>query len=545
MSDEDRIRELERRVTILEERLAAGTRPRPSRRRTGTLKELADGPAARRLVEFVAGEGALARIGIGLLLLGVLWLVRYSIDEGWLGEWARVLLAAGAGLVLLGLGKKLADTGRVLSQILFGGGIGALYMAAFSAHAFYSLVSFPAAMALMTGVTALCFVLGLREGSFTLASIAAIGGLSTPFLLNSGEGSIAALGAYILVIQIAVAGVYYLRAWGSTVLVAGVMTMFALILANIRVEAEAPFVDKLWLELAIISAWVTYAVLPALRPGESSAAASRFLTQAMAGLAPVVAWLMTVVALDLERWPATGLAVVFSAGYAVALVRSTRGAYWNNITMFAAFALAGTAIFMATDGRGAGLLPALALGAYYLASRDDEEGRFAPGDWIGALLVLLGVFALSTRLLSPTGASYQWPNAIYDGIGIVSVVACAHWSKFPRLLRVASWLLALLYLQREFGHIGELTEIGPAAVSVAWAAAALGLLGAGRRVHSDAYRYAGMVTIGLVVFRLVLFDLEALDPVWKILIPIAIGAAMLVMSYLFPSWWRGEESPPD
>jgi uncharacterized membrane protein len=547
MTDQDRrIRTLEDRVSRLEQQLASGktpaSRPRPPRR---PIASLTSGPSARRLVEFVAGEGALARIGIGLLLFGVLWLVRYSIDEGWLDEWARVLLAASAGLVLLGFGRYLRGSGRVLSQILLGGGIGALYMAGFSAYAFYGLVSFQMALGLVSAVTILCFALSLSEDSHTLASIAAAAGLSTPFLLDSGEGSVAGLSAYILVVQFAVAAVYRVRAWGSTVLVAGVLTMLTLVLAGIKLEADAALYDRIWMQLAVAGALAVYGILPALRPGSSSGSVSRILTQAMAGVAPMAAWLLSVIAWDLGQWPQTFLAVAFSIAWLIPIVRWDGGSYLNSIALFGASAMAAIAVFSATDGNGAGLLPVVALVLHYLASREkesQESSKFESGTWIAPLFLLMGLLILTGRLLDAPDSRYYWPSAIYDGAGVLAMAACARWSAFPRLLKFASWALVLLYLQREFGHLGDLTGVGPATVTSAWAVLAIFLLGAGRRARSDDYRYVGMITVGLVVFKLIFFDLDQLDPVWKILIPVGIGAALLLMSYVFPSWWRGEEA---
>ncbi len=65
----------------------------------------------------------LNRIGIGLLLLGVAFLFKYSVDQGWLTPPVRVWFGFLLGCLLLVTGLRVQGPRRPLSQVLLGGSI--------------------------------------------------------------------------------------------------------------------------------------------------------------------------------------------------------------------------------------------------------------------------------------------------------------------------------------------------------------------------------------------------------------------------------------
>jgi uncharacterized membrane protein len=72
-------------------------------------------PKALNLVGVNREEFWLNRLGIGLLLLGVAFLFKYSIDQGWIVPEIRVGFGFGLGLVLLFLGWRLQQQRSALS----------------------------------------------------------------------------------------------------------------------------------------------------------------------------------------------------------------------------------------------------------------------------------------------------------------------------------------------------------------------------------------------------------------------------------------------
>jgi uncharacterized membrane protein len=155
----------------------------------------------------------IARAGMALLLFGIAFLCKYSIDQGWVTPGLRVGAGGAAGAALIVLGLRTHRTSRPFSGLFLGGGIGAWYTATYAAYALYHLVSFPAAFALMAATTAAAFGLALWSGIETLAVVGALGGVGTPFVLSSGHASVPGFVAYLLCVLSFTSGTYLARRW--------------------------------------------------------------------------------------------------------------------------------------------------------------------------------------------------------------------------------------------------------------------------------------------------------------------------------------------
>lgn len=549
MDSNDRIQALEERVTALEQELRSRTRapivipgvPRAAKARAD--KGRAMGSA---VLEFLTGEGALARVGIALLLGGLLFLVKYGIDHGWINEVVRVALAAIAGGILLALGHRMARS-RILSQVLIGGGVGALYVAVFSAHVFYGLIPLGAALGLASVVSLICLGMSLTSDSPVLAGVALSAALGTPFVLSSGEGSATALTAYLILVFATAAYVFLRRRWSLPHAVTGLLGFAALFLATQMLPDPATIAVRGVVQLGIVVLWLVFALLPlvpdrlgrlAPTDGAGPGTVGSALLDLVAGGLPLLVWVLSYAAWSFERIEAGVLALLFGAGYALVLavgrersdVQSSRG-----ILLSAASLLLAVSVLVLTDGEGVGLLAALAVLLLLLATRLG----WTQSEPIALLLILIAVAGLASRLLAMDNPSIS--DSLYDGIGVFSLVAAGWMSQQRRFILAAGWLLSLAYLERELSAIGEATGVGPGLATAAWALVAIGLLALGFRTREMAFRYAGMVTVGLVVAKLILFDMSRLDPLWRILVFLGIGIALLATSYFFPSVWDREE----
>ncbi|HET7232688.1 MAG TPA: DUF2339 domain-containing protein [Longimicrobium sp.] len=203
--------------------------------------DLVPGPRRReRVVEPTAAErwiaarmkatpgDWIARAGMALLLFGVAFLCKYSIDQGWVTPALRVAAGAAVGAALIVLGVRTHRNARAFSGLFLGGGIGAWYTATFAAYALYHLVPFPVAFALMAATTAAAFGLALWSGIETLAVVAALGGIGTPFVLSTGHASVPGFVAYLMCILGWTSGTYLARRWRVSFAVATGGTWMAL-----------------------------------------------------------------------------------------------------------------------------------------------------------------------------------------------------------------------------------------------------------------------------------------------------------------------------
>ena len=158
------------------------------------------------------GARAFIWLGAITLALAAIFLVRYSIEEGYLSPDVRVILAAlfGAGLVAGAEWMRSRDD-RV-AQALAAAGIAALYGSLFSAVALYDMVSKVAAGGAAAALTSFAIALSLRYGVF-VAALAFVGGFASPAIIGSDTPNTAVLFGYLLAISAGTLAVIRHRGW--------------------------------------------------------------------------------------------------------------------------------------------------------------------------------------------------------------------------------------------------------------------------------------------------------------------------------------------
>ena len=165
-------------------------------------------------VEFAIASQWLLRIGIMLLVVGIGFFLKYSIDHGMLNKTARVALSVAAGLGMLIAGTRiLGGKFHVMGQGLLGGGIATLYFSAFAAANLFHLIEMPVAFAAMIGVTALSGFIAVRFHSKLTAVLGVVGGYGTPVMLSTGVVNFPGLYGYMLVLGVGVLGICAWKRW--------------------------------------------------------------------------------------------------------------------------------------------------------------------------------------------------------------------------------------------------------------------------------------------------------------------------------------------
>lgn len=165
-------------------------------------------------MEFAVASQWLLRVGILLVVIGISFFLKYSIDNGLLSETARTVLSAAAGLsMLIGGAQLVGGRFQLIGQGLFGGGVATLYFSVFAAHNLYHLVSLPVAFFLMTSVTVLSGFLAIRFDSRLSAVMGVLGGYLTPVLLAAGPVNYPGLYSYLLIVGCGVLGISAFKRW--------------------------------------------------------------------------------------------------------------------------------------------------------------------------------------------------------------------------------------------------------------------------------------------------------------------------------------------
>lgn len=483
--------------------LAVPAPPAPSRGAPEPDGPLAWLPAVQPVP---GGEFWLSKVGIGLLLLGVAFLFKYSIEQGWITPVVRVAAGAAVGVALTAWGLHVRATQRSLGRVLLGGGIAAFYMVGFAASQLYGLLPNSAALVYMAAVTSGAFLLSLREDEPLLTLVGTLGGVGTPFLLYPRTGSLGWLSAYVAFIALWNGVVYARRRWDTALLTAGVGSWVALVSGLVVSErAGPPPMDARWaLQGALVLVWAVLGVLPAalylLRAPDTAADGDSegerddreiLAPAALAFVSPLVAAVFTSAVWDLtaRQWGA-GTALLGLAYLAAALwARERRGG------MAAVLGLAGAILLTLGTGVGAEgearivLLAAEAAGLHLLARRGLGRGAatWAHLVFTGlavAFLGRLGTLNPAAAVFGPpdaaaAGAALPWARRLADlaVAGALLSASLGERDRAGRVLRGAALAALFLWGWRELAGLPQ----GVAYASVAWALGGVGLLVLARR----------------------------------------------------------------
>ncbi len=527
----------------------------------------AEAPGANRrrnpygAMESVLGEGGLFawdgqtwlnRLGIGMLLLGVALLFRYSIDMGWLTPAVRVGFGAAVGAVLTAVGLRMNEQRRFAS-VLLGGGMATFYITGWAAFNLYALVGYGLAFAGMMIITAGAFALALWRGQPALAILGALGGLGTPLLLGISYATPRGLALYTSAVLAWTVVPYLRRGWRSVLWTSmafgwALLASYAFAINYGPRAGLHPADSRAWMQGAAVFAWLLLGALPLARR-----VLATVRTRRADGRPHERHWR------DLDALHWYGVAVVAPAMLIAtsALAWRMKPDAWGALAMgvAAAYALGAWAL-RGADGRLARVLlfaAAVLLPAGCLAALDAEP-----------LLAALALQALALHLLASGGAgpAIRWlAHKAYVGVGawvLVRLVA----SGDTGVARVAADLaaigagLAISYVVRGrtemlayriFAHVAVLgwvwrqvaqLEGGQGIATIAWGAYGLALLLVAMRQGWPTAERVAIWTLLATVTKLFLVDLERLDPLFRVILFLGFGAVFLFFSYSLSGAWK-------
>ncbi len=166
------------------------------------------------------------KLGVIVSFFGVAFLLKYAVDQQLLLLPIELRLAgvAAFALVLLAVGWRLRERLPVYALSLQGGGVGVLYLTIFAAMRLYDLLPAGPAFTLLVLLTGCAGVLAILQESRALAVLGTVGGFLAPVLVSTGSGDHVMLFSYYLVLNAAVLGIAWFRAWRELNIIGFVFT---------------------------------------------------------------------------------------------------------------------------------------------------------------------------------------------------------------------------------------------------------------------------------------------------------------------------------
>jgi uncharacterized membrane protein len=549
-SIEARVERLERLVEELHARVVADSSADATARSASPTDDRApirSAPVAAWRSWIWDSELWLNKLGVGLVLFGITFLFKYSIDQGWLTPAVRVGFGLLVGAGMLSAGLRLGERQRSLAQVLAGGGIAVFYIVGFAAFQLYELVGYATAFAFMIGVTLAAFYLAVRADQPVLSLIGVKGALGTPFLLYSGAGNFPWLVAFTCLVVAAAVGLYWFRGWRSVLWTAfaggwAVLAVaYSINIAGLPADAVA---DRWILQAAALFLWSAFALLPAYResrsgtlPDGGGATPNHRLAEAHVFVAIVATALLAATSAKLI-WTLSGtvwglLCFAGAAGYAAAggsLIRRGRTVGAAHLLAFAVLLPLGT--IAALSGEWLYLALVFQAACLHLLSR---RQRLVATEVVAHAIFLSGAVWFAVRM-DVAGIAGTW-RAATDAL-VIALAAAASTQlaagRDVRVYRFAVHVALLAWLWRELSILPG----GAAYVSAAWAAYGLALLVTGLRLRSDVVQKTALATLVLLVAKLFVVDLAALEALWRILLFLGVGGVFLLISYLLQGLWQ-------
>jgi uncharacterized membrane protein len=490
--------------------------------------------AVERARTLLTLENLLSKAGIVVLILGMLLLFKYSIDEGWFTPMVRICISMGAAAALVVAGWRLLTPRPVLGQALLGGGMAVFYGTVCAGVQLYDLFSATTGLVLVLGATVAGFTVALRRDVQVPAVIALAGGLTAPFLLDSEGLAVVPVVVYSLLILAAGAVAYQRKGWSSlywTALGLAALIFFALE-PQIATVRQARMADQFALQMAWLSWGAAFALLPAqrVRRREDDRAAAGTL-HAAAFLVPALAVGGSIATWGLDKagsgWLALGAAVLYAAG---SRALDGRPAHQRSHRLAAAL-LGVTGLLMVVDGDAAFFVSVALVVGLAEAARRTKEPLLGLGTHAAALV--MGVW----WLVRMTDATTPPPLLRLDALVQLAGVGALFWvwrTMAGQTARWIYWAAAIPFLMAWIAREAGATREGMAWTSVGWGALALGLLAVSVVRWDAALRRTGLAVLAVVLGKLLLVDMASVAALWRILLFIGMGGLFLLASYVLP-----------
>ncbi|HMC23628.1 MAG TPA: DUF2339 domain-containing protein [Thermoanaerobaculia bacterium] len=556
----DRLASIERRLEQIEQRLGL-TSPQPQQPPEPTPSappRAAPPPAARRpppaprpsaSVESLIGAHWLNRIGIAALPVGVAFFLKYAFENEWIGPAARVGIGIVSGVALMIWSDRFHARGhRLFAHSLEVVAVGILYLSIWAASQTYALIPNGAAFIAMTVVTFALVALAIRHQSEFLAGLALTGGFLTPVLLSTGVNRQTALFTYITLLNIAALVLVSLYPWVRALIVAFFGTLFLYIgwYQSFYTRAQMPRT------IAFASLFLLlFAVVPLLRRWQDRGAAAAVLlilpfanalvyfTQvsvmvqdssrlakyavALAGFFLVVSFALQLRGAEEENLAAAHLAICL--GFVTVAIPLQFHAVWITIGWLAEAA----ALLLLSRG-----LPGSGAQVFRIL------GSFSLGAAVFRLL-FIERFHPEHLLLNMRALTYAIAVAVFSGIAISS-------ERFRKFATASLNVLALIALTAEVMDFFSASKTQRDFTwSALWMLYGAGLMVVGFRRRNAFLRWLALILIGLTVFKVFLYDLSALERIYRVLSFLALGVLLLAISFVYQKKWfsASQSSSPD
>ncbi|XID75343.1 DUF2339 domain-containing protein [Alkanindiges sp. WGS2144] len=165
------------------------------------------------LLQWFRGGNAIVRVGVMVLLVGVVLLLRLANDLFIIPIEVRLGVVAFGGVALTLLGLKLRLKRRSYAMSIQGAGLAIIYFTLFAAFRLYEVLPASLTFALLAVLAGVSAGLALMQNALPLAVLAFGGGFLAPLLTSTGSNNLVGLFSYYLLLNLALAWLAHYKTW--------------------------------------------------------------------------------------------------------------------------------------------------------------------------------------------------------------------------------------------------------------------------------------------------------------------------------------------
>lgn len=498
-------------------------------------------------------------IGIFAVLFGIAFFLKYAFDNELIGISGRLVLGFVVGMLGLALGRMLKSKYESYSQILSGGGIGILFVTAYSAHVLYQVISAPLAYTLFGLITAVSVWLSIMDGKMTLAAIGVAAGFLAPILVAARQESFGPLFVYALIINAGVAAIAYAYRWlplhyiafvgtfittaswigrleddSQRILFAAFVTLYFLIFLAASVfhhivrQENSKGSDVFFITLNAF--WFVSFVYPVLKIVTPDGMG---VFMAIVGLLYLALAYISFTSHKQDKLLNTALPLTGLFFFTIAIPLHFHGSWITAAWFIEAFILC--AVDYKINGRR---LYAYSMIIYFIGVLRlfTLDARYD-----GSLVTFIPIFnerffVFVIAVLTGLGMAYFIRRAIKDAPESEKVEV-EQLKPLPTLLGVFTQFVALFLITSEIHYYfasegSDARGLENTVISIAWAIYAVFLTVLGFVLHSKAFRGLGMLLFILTAGR-IFISLWELGPLYRIVTSITFGVIALGASFLY------------
>ncbi|MDX2027015.1 MAG: DUF2339 domain-containing protein [Alphaproteobacteria bacterium] len=527
------ISKIEKRLTSIELRLsrvegalqlsAAATPPAPAPSSTPKQPTTVLRTAAITTEQEKPGNW-LGIIAVICFVLAAGFIIKLSIDSGWLTPERQIGLAALLGLSLIGSGLALLKSDREYASLLPGAGVIVLYLTAFAAHRYYKLIPFELALATTSIISALCIWLYTRVKHDAYPITAAAGAYIAPVILGLHTQGVFSV-YYFLFCSLTFAVISIWLSSRMLTLVSAYMAILMTGYVGIDLNQNALIACMLALHFFIFAIG-TYLYTAHNREALTEREAWAFLPVLLLFYA-IEYHYIDLIQPHLAPWISLGFAGVLISLYLLArryfkdgLGSETILAAYTTIVLFHSFYLE----ILPSDVRP-WLFVAIMLAATFLPTSLLERKIRIPLI-PAAIFMILGIEYV--RMLSElwTGYSPEWLAVSFASFGSIWVVLLGACNKFNKEDVYIHPLLGAAHILAVLGLYRLTTDISSLAVSASWLFYAVAVITLAFARKDRIMAKSALFVLGFAAGKALLYDAASAPTVIRILCLLLTGAVL-------------------